>query len=801
MASLKDISLENRNRSWQQGQNLLGEGNDIQSGLDADVSGYGSDEAAYRSKVNDSLDNLEQTPGYTSGEAAGIGRDYTGLQTGADALGGRQLTDAEKGAIMGNPNAAQGFYDPSKLTGMAQDSTGKQLTATGGLKSGMSDAINPAAQNKALGDEGTGLVSSFGDEKTATEAAVDPSKLGVSSDYASTEKMTPQQQQDIETAAGTSVGNRYQSDIDQLNRSAAAQGNTSPMAVAAATRDYERDAAAQAGDAETNARIAASNAAAGREQTAETTRLGAEEDISSRKQQNAQTLGQQQLSAVERYGQQGIDIGSQTMQDRLNAAQVGGEADIATADRTGQEEQQTEAGNQATGQKLATAADVTGSQRAGEVAGNRQQTTADVQNTQFNQGMTTGQATAAGQKQVADTRIAGDTAYRAGVAGQESEAQTGQQTAEGQKIGAYGAQTGTYGAQNSGTNNATQTAVQANAQPSTFDKVLGTVAGAAAGAAKAGAIEDGSPRPKPGLAILAEHGPEWVGKIPKTGFMDGGGITGSGEFDGPEGNSLPGGTPDNSSGEYQPTFREKLQRYMKSVGGGPSSTPAAGSAPASGGGGFNPVSNYQSLGYTAGNLIGNALKGGSDSNDDGAMYSPDQQNQQPGPARYGVPDGTTPPVAAQPQSQIQGLSATAPAPQTQPQPQPQQQQPQPQQSPQQQQSWSAAPKAQGSDGASAGGWSGGSSAPRQQQGPARYGSPARQPQGMADGGVILSKPTLAKMEAGDAVVPFNRTNSTKMPPALANSVLRSRYRRPTGPAGPHGPIRPLEPLKGSPAYR
>jgi hypothetical protein len=197
-------------------------------------------------------------------------------------------------------------------------------------------------------------------------------------------------------------------------------------------------------------------------------------------QQNATTLGNTQMQAIDTYGSQNLSNAQTQEQAQMNAAATGGQAAINTANTTGQQTLAAEQQNQATGQQLATTADTEESNRADTVATNRQQSTADIQNTQYTQGMATGQATATGAQTVANQRIAGDTAYRGYLTGQQSEDQSSALTASGQKISAYGdttgAATGTLGAANTATSNATT----ANGQPSTAQQIIGAGVGAAA---------------------------------------------------------------------------------------------------------------------------------------------------------------------------------------------------------------------------------------------------------------------------------------------------------------------------------
>lgn len=96
---------------------------------------------------------------------------------------------------------------------------------------------------------------------------------GYNADELSQIRMTPEQQQQMVTSAGISAGLRNSAATSAAQRASVAGGGN-PQALATYRARAAASGAADAGDAMTNARVAASNAAAGRAQTIGNTRLG-----------------------------------------------------------------------------------------------------------------------------------------------------------------------------------------------------------------------------------------------------------------------------------------------------------------------------------------------------------------------------------------------------------------------------------------------------------------------------------------------------------------------------------------------
>jgi hypothetical protein len=142
---------------------------------------------------------------------------------------------------------------------------------------------------------------------------------GYNAEEKSAIQMTPEQQQQMVTGAGISAGANTAAATDAAERAAAAAGGN-PAAVAAYRARTASTVGAQAGDAQTQARIAASNAAAQREENIGQTRIGQQnqglnyyQGQNQMANQNAQNAQQQKVQA---YGVQtgGVNQAGQTAQ-------------------------------------------------------------------------------------------------------------------------------------------------------------------------------------------------------------------------------------------------------------------------------------------------------------------------------------------------------------------------------------------------------------------------------------------------------------------------------------------------------
>lgn len=418
----------------------------------------------------------------------------------------------EAAAIRGDTGSYSRYFDPQQMSANVQAGQQAQQGAVSQMQEGLNSAIDPNAlsqsqgyrdtMNQSLTSEGQDMgnaVQNMGEnmgqgllnEQSQLNAAVDPSKLGLSSGFTNNYLMSPEEQQNIVTGAGISAGLKDSQAVGDLNRAAAAAG-TDPMGVAAYRARMGRQQAADAGDAMTQARIGASNAAAQRQQTNESMRLGAQQDIASRQQQNAQTIGQQGIAAQADWTKTGLaareswaqqqqaaanqaEINRQNTQQyitgaKMNAAATGGQAALQNAQTSTGQTMQQQQYNTNTGTGITQAQDAANSQRAAGIA---------------NQRINQQNLALSNQNQ------------KAGMFNQNQQ-------------GAYGRQQQTYATQAGASNQAAQQGLAASQTPSTFDKIAAAGAGAIGAAAKAGYIDEGDVVTQPSLRVLGENGPEAV---------------------------------------------------------------------------------------------------------------------------------------------------------------------------------------------------------------------------------------------------------------------------------------------------
>lgn len=386
----------------------------------ADYSGQR--QAAADSQQDQALQQLNQTPGYTDAEAAAIKGDPNAARDLTEAGVGKEQSQLDEYGQ--NLSGQVGNY--ANYTGSGLDT----------LKSGLQDSqkgfskLDSAVNNPDLAFDPNGT------EKQLTDADV----------------------QEMKTAAGTRVGNQYRSAQDQLQRNAAAGGNTSALALAAGRESLDAQSAAQQGDAETSADIAARQAQMQQAQSIEQQREAAANTQTGYRSGAATQEQSQEQNAATTAGTAAIGAGEAVGQAGINASNAYGQAAVG--------QQNTQTGQRAT---AAQTADTTASTRAGTVA---------------------------------DTGIAGRTAYRSGVAQQQGLAQQGGQKAVDQQQ----ATAATLGNQlNSSTASRAnyETQGDSNSALNQATKVASAV------------LADGGVVTEPTVAVVGERGPEMILPMPR----------------------------------------------------------------------------------------------------------------------------------------------------------------------------------------------------------------------------------------------------------------------------------------------
>lgn len=462
---------------------------------------------AFQNKLSGVYDPMiEGRGGLTPDQLSSITRegDLTGLNMSPDEIANSYLSPEERQAIQGNTNNRRKYFNPEMEGQIYDEGASRERGAVDQYGQGLQNSFDPNTLRPTSGFYnalGSG-VDEFG---RSVNQALDPNSLKVSDEFLKNYQLTPQQQQDIVTSAGATVGNRDKAAIGELERRARAAG-TNPLGVAAQRMRMERESSANAADAGTAARVAASAEAAKRLQTGEAMRIGAGQTYAGLKTDAAGRVldaGYRAATAAENArgaGERDIADRRMTVADRSGTAQIGSESDLAKR-RLALQQNITQVGNEA--ERDVETADT---ERARYLAANRQG------NDQYVQGQRYTRGTGAYDRLTDRYRYATD-ANRADAAegrgyynAQGNQANANYQAAAGQRAGIYGTQAGAGQA-------ATRTQVGIDEaeknRPKWYDKLIG----AASGAAKAyfgGGYAQGGVVTEPTYALIGENGPEMV---------------------------------------------------------------------------------------------------------------------------------------------------------------------------------------------------------------------------------------------------------------------------------------------------
>jgi len=494
-ASISQITSSNRNQ-------ISTTGNELEQQGANELNYYAPLQQDYTGAENEALNQLDQQPGYTPDQAGQIDVDYSQFNTSPDQW---QDINNTLNTGTGNEGATLNAYQSqlgSTLGSYGQDLSGQLSNYQSWLgdqnqqyQSGVGGVLQSGSQDvdQSVSALGTGLQAAQSDFSGLNQAVSNPA---LNFDPNQTEQqLTPEQQQAIVTAAGTTVGNQFQSAEDQLRQSAAAQGNTSPEALAAMQQQLTTQAAETAGNTMTQAGIEAEQAGFQQAQAIEAQREGAVQTQAGLQATASTTEEAAAQAAAAQAGETGVSAQQYLTGEGLSGQEAIGANTLAATEQSGQAGLSTE--ENYGGQQLSSleqyypAAVSEQNTITGQNLGQ-----ANLQaNTQYAQGTGSQQLTSAGATNVGQTAISGMNNYRSGVAGQEAQAQQGGATAQQTELGAYGTQT-------SGINSATST--QSNyavGKPSFGDDLTGLLAGKIA---KGGIVTE------PGNYWVGEEGPEAV---------------------------------------------------------------------------------------------------------------------------------------------------------------------------------------------------------------------------------------------------------------------------------------------------
>ena len=414
-----------------QGGALQNQGTALQGQFGNEYLNQNGLQGTYRNQADTAYGQLQTTPGYT---------------------------DAQAAAIYGNPNAGFNYYDPSELKGDTSDYANSLNRAAAQGQQYLQAA--PTNQTNWQGGINSKLESSGNEAVSGLEGGLGSAVSGYGTSLDSYQ-LTPEEAQNIRNVAAQTTQGQYRKMNEETAIQAAAQGNTSPAALAAIKENLGRQGAIDAGNAASAAELAANQEAANRKLTAANNLYGAQSNAANQiygaRQGTAANLASTETQANESIAaNQGAAANAQANLG-YNAAQTGGAQKLAT-----------DTGLQSTGQNLATSADTN--------ASNRSTTTAN-------------------------QAIAGQNAYRNYLTGQQGAAQAASQTAGNQQLSAYGGTTSAYGAQQGAVNNANaaagNVAVGANSTSQNLQGSFLADGGTIVSPTTDGYDDIGLPQPKP----------------------------------------------------------------------------------------------------------------------------------------------------------------------------------------------------------------------------------------------------------------------------------------------------------------
>lgn len=471
-------------------------GNQINNTGQSQLNYYGPRQVQQAGLIDQSLQQLNQTPGYTPGEESRIGVDYGQYRTPDDYLDAEGLKPWEEDAMK------QGYINAENKAGEGNAAQGAMLNQyqanLGGQFENYGKSLNGAlveygaGLDKSLGKLDSGLNAAQGKFQDLRAAVNDPS---LQFDPNGTQKqLTDADVEAIKTAAGRRVGNSYQSAKDDILRRAAADGTTSPAAVGAMLSRLASRSAADQGDSEADANIKALQAQYDRAAGIDRDRINAAQTQAGMRANAATTEQSQAQNAAALSGTTGVNAADTYGQSKVNSANTYGQAGLDTATQYGQFSANT-AGQM--GDRAAAAATNTAANQNNVIL-NNQQSRINKNATRYNQGMQTAQATSQGAQTTGNARIAGQNAYRQGVTEQQGMAQQGGQKAVDQQNTAFGTTTGGL------VGNADARAQFESRDPGALGKTGNALLNFVKPSATGGMATEDEP------AILGERGPEMV---------------------------------------------------------------------------------------------------------------------------------------------------------------------------------------------------------------------------------------------------------------------------------------------------
>ena len=383
-----------------------------------------------------------------------------------DELDALNLTQDEMRTILGDPYAAREII-AGKLTaleGSQTEATKRQREAYQSLQGRLDDVANRESLglSPGYGAQQFGYIGNLAHEQ---QAAIDPSKMNLSSDFLNRYNWTPEDTNRLVSQAGRTIGIRGQAERDALNRDAWAAGNVSPMSIEAMASRNKLVSDIGAADAMTAARIAAKQNELNTAKTREQMRLEAQYGLTDRQLAAAESIAGKQLT----QGEAVEVLRQQAERDRAtrsaDAAKTGELTRLDTERGIGQSEQ--DLGRYGTNMIFDATkyGEAAGSQRAQDLAKNRQGVGQSNLATRFGQASSTSQDLANRWANILGQKKTEEQEGRSFLGKQQAAGQEGAITSRQQRIGSAGQGFGAI-------NTATGQSIAAKLMPTWLEKWL-----------------------------------------------------------------------------------------------------------------------------------------------------------------------------------------------------------------------------------------------------------------------------------------------------------------------------------------
>ena len=424
---------------------------------------------AYGDEVYDPM--IGGRGGYSPEERDAIMRegDFGDFMTNDGGYNENFLSDDERSQIAGNPWNRAAYFNPDAMDARQNESADKQRGAVDDMGRGLYESLD--GQLGLSEDYSRGVDSTLNSAESRVRGAYDPAALRANAESLNRIRMTPKEEQDIVTRAGISGGLKYRAATGEMDRKARAAG-LDPIAAGSLRGRYMRNAAADAADAMTGARVQASNARAGRETTAENLRMGGERTAADIGTGTEMALANQRLNAGTTKEGMRLDSQRDIASRRADVAKTLGQTRLGAEQGINAQQRQQAQYNTGMGTDIATGIERDENERARYMASNRQQVNRANQQQRFQQGAGRNEALSSRAQTVANQRRADAQEGRGWI---RDQAGVSNQNAQNE----YNRQGQTYATQGQLAQGTTAMQQKQDAQPKWWEKLIGAASQAA----------------------------------------------------------------------------------------------------------------------------------------------------------------------------------------------------------------------------------------------------------------------------------------------------------------------------------